>query len=77
MGTVFRKLFHQWLAQGVGGEQRRQQIQALLSGDLERFQADLQRLLVESSSFHDIGGKRARMPPEHVYQMFSPGRCWN
>ena len=74
VGTVFRKLFERWLAQGVGGERQRQQmIQALLTGDLARFQEHLQRLLVESSSFHDVGGKRAKMPPEHVYQVFILG----
>ncbi len=74
VSTVFANLFDRWLEHGVGGERRRQQmIQALLGGDLPRFQEHLQRILVESSSFHDVGGKRKKMPPEHVYQVFILG----
>ncbi len=74
VGTVFGNLFDRWLEQGVGGERRRQQmVQALLTGDLENFQEHLERILVESASFHDVGGKREKMPPEHVYQMFILG----
>ncbi len=72
--SVFGNLFDRWLEQGLGGETRRQQmVQALLTGDLEHFQEHLQRLLVESASFHDVGGKRVKMPPEHVYQVFILG----
>lgn len=74
VGTVFGDLFDRWLRQGVGGETRRQDlIRALLTGDLPRFQEHLQRLLVESASFHDLVGERRRMPPEHVYQVFILG----
>jgi hypothetical protein len=74
VGTLFAKLFDRWLTQGAGGEQRRQQmLQSLLSGDVERFQESLQRILVESASFHDVSGKRRKMPPEHVYQVFILG----
>lgn len=74
VGTVFSNLFDRWLEQGVGGERRRQQmVKALLQGDLERFQEHLQRILIESASFHDVGGRRLKMPPEHVYQVFILG----
>ncbi len=74
VNSVFGNLFDRWLKQGLGGESARQQmIVVLLTGDLERFQEHLQRLLVESASFHDVSGKRMKMPPEHVYQMFILG----
>ena len=74
VATVFTGLFERWLQNGAGGEQRRQQlIRALLQGDLETVQQHLQHILPESASFHDLSGKRHKMPPEHICQVFVLG----
>ena len=74
VATVFTGLIERWLQDGAGGEQRRQQmIRALLRGDLETFQQHLQRILLKLGSFHDLSGKRHKMPPEHAFQVFILG----
>lgn len=60
----------EWLDQAVGGTAQTDALgRALLGGDLQEFQARLQRVVVESLSYFDVGGKT----PEAVYQAFLVG----
>lgn len=68
--TSYRSLFIRWLDQGVGGAAQVDALgRSLLSGDEAGFRGRLQRLIVESLSYHDVGGRT----PEAVYQALLVG----
>jgi len=69
--VIYRTIFSGWLRRtlGQGSEAPRQLARALLEGDAASFRALLSRLVTESLSFHDVGGRT----PEAVYQAFIVG----
>ena len=68
--TSYQDVFLKWLDRGLGSSARVEALgRSLLSGDEPGFGAGLQRLVVESLSFFDTGGRT----PEAVYQAFLVG----
>jgi len=66
----YRAMFLRWLEAGVGtGKEVDALCRSLLSGDEVGFEGRLQRLVVNSLSYFDVGGRT----PEAVYQAFLVG----
>jgi hypothetical protein len=69
---IFEDTFRHWLSPGVerdGSPAVRSLVKALLSGDAESVEEQLEALLVAMLSYHDLGGERV----EAVYQAFIVG----
>ena len=67
---VYQRLFSRWLEQGAGGGERvRELCRALLAGDALAFEARLEELLLNVTSYHDAAGRQ----PERAYQGFVLG----
>ena len=67
---VYTSLFSTWLRRGLGGVgQVDLMLQALLSGDAERVERDLEQLLLQHVSHHDLPRPAAELP----YHMFVLG----
>jgi hypothetical protein len=74
VGGVFRGVFKDWLASGLGGAHEVDALlRALLAGDGEGIEARLGRLLLESASFLDSADRSVAMKPEQVYHAFVLG----
>ena len=66
----YRAMFLRWLDEGLGADSEVGALcQSLLSGDEVGFEGRLQRLVVNSLSYFDVGGRT----PEAVYQAFLVG----
>jgi Predicted AAA-ATPase/PD-(D/E)XK nuclease superfamily len=69
--SIYESLFLAWTDEGLGGDQKRQElIRALLGGDVETCERLLEQWLLASASLHDT----ARFaPPERFYHGFVLG----
>ncbi|WP_428262413.1 AAA family ATPase [Haliangium sp.] len=64
---VYTRMLRRWLHRGLGSDdQVRLLCEALLAGDADRVEADLQRLLIDHVSHHDLP-RPARELPYHMF----------
>jgi len=58
VATVYRTTFQSWMQQGLGanGGDVQQLLKALLEGDAQRFEVQLQKFAACLPSYHDVGG---------------------
>ena len=67
---IFRTVFRRWLSGGLGGaEGVTRLVTALLAGNGDAFEGELERLVTDALSFHDVAPRQ----PEIVYQAFVTG----
>ena len=69
--SIYEDLFSDWISQGLGGSQQRDQfLRALLGGDADLCERLLRRWMLSSASFYDTASLD---PPERFYHGFVLG----
>lgn len=66
---LFKNIYETWFTVEIGQDESWDMLEALIAGDLERFQAYFQKLVEATFSFYDTAFKE----PERVYHMFVLG----